>query len=120
MVKKVISDFNKSQFVRDYLTATPGASSQEVRDALQKADPSGTINRNSFSVLFYTTRQKLGITTKRERKSKGKASRFGVSSSGTVSANGSLLTQAANFVRSVGGFENAISAVKTVQAIQLH
>ena len=60
MAKKAAEvDFNMSESIREILKANPKLGSQEVADAIVAKYPGAKINKNSFSVAFYTGRNDL-------------------------------------------------------------
>lgn len=111
--------FNMSEEIRGILASNPQASSKEVVEAIQGKFPKAKINKNSFSVAFYTTRNKLGISVSGRRKSgKTRVVRGAAKGQGhTVDLD--ALKSAAKFLNEVGSVDAAIEAIKTVQAIQL-
>lgn len=119
MAKKAAdADFNMSETIREMLKANPKASSREVADAIVAKHPGLKINKNSFSVAFYTCRKKMGIGSSR----RGGGRKFGTrkSAAGTRgSADFAMLQAAAKFLSEVGGAEAAIEAIKQVQAVQV-
>lgn len=117
MAKKAAKgDFNMSEEIRDILTSSPNLSSHEVAEAIQSKHPGVKINKNSFSVAFYTGRKKLGISVSGRRGKAGKRRLVGGSRGGL---DLSRLQTAAKFMREVGGADAAIEAIKQVQAVQL-
>lgn len=114
-MKSVKSEFNMSSEIRSVLSANPNATSAECVSEIKGRHPKSKINMASFSVAFYTTRQRMGITHKRP----GSKSRVVsvAKSTGMVGLN--VMRSAAEFVRAVGGFDNALSAIKTVESVQL-
>ena len=114
-----MSEFNLSAAIREVLAANPNASASEAMEAIQKKNPKAKINKGSFSVGFYTGRQKLGITSKRKTRDK-----IGIrkASGGTI-RNGSIdldtLSAAATFLREAGSVDAALAAIKSVQAVQI-
>ena len=114
--KKPAADFNMSEAIRAMLTENPKLTSQDVRSALTTKHPSLKINKNSFSVAFYTVRKKLGLgpvlprKKKRAKKSEPANGRH---------LNVAALQLAAEFLSKVGGVAAALAAIKQVQALQL-
>lgn len=106
-------EFNMSAAIRDALTENPNVTSAEVIQAIQAKYPKVKINKNSFSVGFYTARQKMGIVSKKRGK------RVGIRRSAGGGIDMSVLQGAAKFLREAGGIENAIAAIKSVQAVQI-
>ena len=98
--KSPAAEFNMSESIREILTENPKLSAQEMTDAILAKHPGAKINKNSFSVAFYTGRKKLGIgSSKRGRK-------VGIRKS--VSASRStvdiaMLQKAARFLSEIGG-----------------
>ena len=113
--KKAAADFNMSQAIAEALTANPKASSQEILEALVTKYPAAKINKNSFSVAFYTGRKKLGIGSSR----RGKKGARKVKSAGNPNMNFQTLQSAARFLSEVGGADAALAAIKQVQALQM-
>ena len=117
MAKKVTEvEFNMSKAIREVLQENPKTSSRAAAEAILAKYPSATINKNSFSVAFYTGRKKLGIRLSggKQRGSTGK-------SAGKFSTNVDLamLQSAARFLREAGSAEAAFEAIKQVQAVQV-
>ena len=115
--KSASAEFNMAEAIRDVLTENPKLSSQEASDAIMAKHPTAKINKNSFSVAFYTGRKKLGIRLSgRSRKvGSGKRTTAHVRSSVDI---GTLQT-AARFIREIGSADAALEAIKQVQAVQL-
>jgi hypothetical protein len=115
--KQPETEFNMSEAIRDILKENPSLGSKEAADAIQAKYPSAKINKNSFSVAFYTGRKKLGI------KSSGRGRRVGTRKSKMTSARPSVdmavLQTTAKFLSEVGGAEAALAAIKQVQAVQV-
>ena len=117
MPKKASSpDFNMSEAIRQILTANPKLTSKEVTDAITEKYPNAKLNKNSFSVGFYTIRKKLGIGS--SKRGKRVALRKSVSAS-HPKIDFAVLQSAAKFLSEVGGAEAAIEAIKQVQAVQV-
>ena len=118
MAKKASSiDFNMSETIRDILTENPKMGPKEVTEAILAKHPGVKINKNSFSVAFYTGRKKLGI-----KSASGRGRKVGVRKSlSTVNPTVDLarLQAAAKFLSEVGGAEAALEAIKQVQAVQV-
>ena len=119
--KAAAADFNMSQAIRELLTENPKMSSQEAIDAILAKHPSAKINKNSFSVAFYTGRQKLGISVSGRRGRRGArgASRASVRQVGRHAVDLSTLQAAAKFLSTAGSIDSALEAIKQVQAVQL-
>lgn len=117
--KQPESDFNMSEAIRDILKENPSLGSKEAADAIQAKYPSAKINKNSFSVAFYTGRKKLGIksTSGRGRRISKRKSMIG--GNGSPSVDMAILQTTAKFLSEVGGAEAAIAAIKQVQAVQV-
>jgi hypothetical protein len=115
--KQADSEFNMSEAIRDTLKESPNFSSKEAVDAIQAKYPSAKINKNSFSVAFYTGRKKLGINSsgRGRRISKRKSQATATHSS----VNMAILQTTAKFLSEVGGAEAALAAIKHVQAVQV-
>lgn len=119
--KKAAGSFNMSLAIRDLLQANSKLSAKEAWDALAEKHPGEKINKNSFSVAFYTGRNKLGI------KSPGRGKKRGVKgakrASSVMATRPSLdlyaLKTAAQFLSEVGGADAALEAIKQVQALQV-
>jgi hypothetical protein len=114
--KSAAAEFNMSETIRELLTENPNLSSQEASDAILARHPNAKINKNSFSVAFYTGRKKLGIRLSRRGRKPGRTK-----SVATVrtSVNLATLQSAAKFLREIGSAEAALEAIKQVQAIQV-
>ncbi len=116
-------DFNMSEAIRDVLLANPKLSCKEATDAILELHPSAKINKNSFSVAFYTGRNKLGISS--SGRGRGRKPGFKVvktthqPSVKHASVNLAMLQTTAKFLSEVGGAEAAIEAIKQVQAVQV-
>ena len=119
MAKKAAnSDFNMSEAIRDVLTANPAVSAPEATEAILAKFPGVKLNKNSFSVAFYTGRKKLGIgSSKRGRKVGVRKSKS--ASGARTKVDLAMLQSAAKFLSEVGGAEAALEAIKQVQAIQV-
>ena len=119
MAKKIANaDFNMSEAIRDILKANPKFSSKEASEAIVANNPGVKINKNSFSVAFYTGRKKLGIRSS----GKGRGRKPGVKNvkaSIRPSLNLAMLQTTAKFLSEVGGAEKALEAIKQVQAVQV-
>lgn len=119
--KRSAGSFNMSEAIRDLLTGNPKLSARETWDALADKHPGEKINKNSFSVAYYTGRNKLGI------KSTGRGRKRGVKrmrrTSTAMAARPNLdlfaLQTAARFLSEVGGADAALEAIKQVQALQV-
>ena len=116
MAKKAAAEFNMSETIRDLLTENPKLSAQEAIDAILAKYPKAKINKNSFSVGFYTNRKKLGIGSSRRGKKAGVRKSV---SAGRPTVNLAMLQKAAKFLGEVGGAEAALEAIKQVQAVQV-
>jgi hypothetical protein len=114
--KSAATEFNMSEMIRELLTENPNLSSQQAADAIIAKYPSAKINKNSFSVAFYTGRKKLGISSPGRGKNvaRGKSS-----ASGRATINLAILQTTARFLREVGGADVALEAIKQLQAIQV-
>jgi hypothetical protein len=118
--KSTNTEFNMTQAIRDVLTANPKLSFQEANDAILAKYPSAKINKGSFSVAFYTGRQKLGIKKSGRGRKVGSVGR--VKSSRPVAHTGvdlPTLQTTAKFLSEVGGVEAALAAIKNVQGVQV-
>ena len=68
MAKKASnSDFNMAEAIRDVLSENPKLNCKETADAVSAKHPSVKINKNSFSVAYYTGRKKMGIGSRARR-----------------------------------------------------
>ena len=114
--KSPATEFNMSQTIRDLLTENPKLSSQEASDAIMAMHPAAEINKNSFSVAFYTGRKKLGIGSSRRGRKVGVRK---LMSGSRPTVDLAKLQTAVRFIRDVGGAEAALEAIKQVQAIQV-
>lgn len=120
MAKKAAAvDFNMSQAIRDVLTENPKVSSQEAVDAILAKHPNAKINKNSFSVAFYTGRQKLGISVSGRRGRRPGRGRVAGSHVARHAVDLDTLQAAAKFLNAAGSFDSAMEAIKQVQAVQL-
>ena len=115
--KQPESEFNMSEAIRDVLKESPNLGSKEAAEAIQVKYPSAKINKNSFSVAFYTCRKKLGI--KSSGRGKRIAKRKSVSSASRPSVDMAILQSTAKFLSEVGGADAAIAAIRQVQAVQV-
>jgi len=117
MAKKALAaEFNMSEAIREILTANPKLSSKEVTDAIMEKHPTAKLNKNSFSVAYYTGRKKLGISSSGRRRNTTKAKSVSVARS-TVDL--AMMQTTAKFLSQVGGAEAALEAIKQVQAVQV-
>ena len=114
--KSQSAEFNMSETIRELLTANPKLSSQEVTEAILAKYPGTKINKNSFSVAYYTGRKKLGIRLSGRGRKAG-AGRPRPVTRPTVDL--AMLQATARFLSEVGGAEAAIEAIKQVQAVQV-
>ena len=115
--KQANSEFNMSEAIRDILKENPSLSSKEAIDAILAKYPTAKINKNSFSVAFYTGRKKLGINS--SGRGKRIARRKSMTTTTRPSVDFAALQATAKFLSEVGSAEAAIEAIKQVQAIQL-
>lgn len=99
---------NISQEIRNLLTENPAMTSKEVLKILLAKHPK--LNKNSFSVAFYTSRKKL---------SKSSIQRHKPTRVHTKDLNYGILTKTVDFINSVNGTHNAIEAIKSVQELQI-
>ena len=118
--KKPQAEFKMSAVIREILAASPKLSSKEASEAVVAKYPEATINKNSFSVAFYTARKKLGIGSsgggKKSIKKVGK--KLGRPAS-RQTVDLAMMQAAAKFLSEVGGAEAAMEAIKQVQAVQV-
>jgi hypothetical protein len=120
MAKKAAAvDFNMSQAIRDVLTENPNVSSREAVNAILAKHPNAKINKNSFSVAFYTGRQKLGISVSGRRGARGRIAGTGVRHAARHSVDLDTLHAAAKFLSTAGSVDSALEAIRQVQAVQL-
>ena len=119
--KKPAAEFNMTQAIREILTENPKLSIHEVAEAVLKKHPSAKINKNSFTVGYYTTRKKLGIGSSRRGKRVG-VKRVGIRKSVQAArpkVDLAMMRSAAKFLSEVGSAEAALEAIKQVQAVQV-
>lgn len=119
--KKSAKSFNMSEEIRTLLTGNSQLSAQEVWDALAEKHPGAKINKDSFSVAYYTGRNKLGIKSTGRGKRRGAK---GVKRTSTAMGARSrvdlhALQTAARFLSDIGGADAALAAIKQVQALQV-
>ena len=81
--------------------------------------PGVKINKNSFSVAFYTGRKKLGIGSRSTRGRKVGVRESKSTSTAQPKVDFAKLQSAARFLSEVGGNEVALEAIKQVQAVQV-
>lgn len=124
--KSTATEFNMAEAIREVLSGNPNLSSKEAAEAIAAKYPTAAINKNSFSVAFYTTRKKLGIGTSKRRGKRiaRRVSRAGAANPGAASAGRptidiAMLQTTAKFLSQVGGAEAALQAIKFVQAAQV-
>lgn len=115
--KQADSEFNMSEAIRDVLKDNPNIGSKEAMEAIEAKYPSAKINKNSFSVAFYTGRKKLGIKSSGRGRRVSKRKSLGSASHPTIDL--AMLQTTARFLSEVGGAEAAIAAIKQVQAVQV-
>jgi hypothetical protein len=110
-------EFNMSAAIRDQLTANPKLSLRECREAIAAANPSVSINVNSFGVAFSNQRRKLGIKSRRGRK------RVRVMKPGAAHAAKPIriehLQAARKYMSEVGDAETAVAAVRALAQLQV-
>ena len=120
MAKKAAeSEFNMSEAIRDVFKETPNMGAKEALDSIQAKFPSAKINKNSFSVAYYTVRKKLGIKSAGGGRGRKAGMKRGVKVSFGKGVDLAMLQTTARFLSEVGGAEAAIEAIKQVQAIQV-
>jgi hypothetical protein len=121
MPKKThVVEFNMTQAIREILTANPTLSFHEANDAILAKYPTAKINKGSFSVAFYTGRQKLGLKKSSRGRKAGSVGK--VKSSRPIAHTGvdlATLQTTAKFLSEVGGVEAALAAIKNVQGVQV-
>jgi hypothetical protein len=115
--KKSASEFNMSEAIREILTEDSKLSISETLEALKTKHPSAKINEKSYSVAFYTARNKLGIASRRRKKRSGTKSVTKRSTAPQV--NLSALHSAKKFLSDVGSADTALAALKQVQDLQV-
>lgn len=116
MTKKKKPEVNISELIREVLSTNINATSQEVMDAIIAKHPTLKINKDSFSVGFYTNRKKLGFKSSRQGTKVKRVKRV---KNDSADINMSILQKAVVFLKQFNNFEDAIAAVKTVEALQL-
>ena len=122
MAKKMAAapEFKMSQVIREILKANPKLSSKEASEAVVAKHPDATINKNSFSVAFYTARKKLGIgSSGRGKKSIKKVGKKLGRPAARQTVDLAMMQATAKFLSEVGGAEAAMEAIKQVQAVQV-
>ena len=120
MAKKAAnSDFNMSEAIRDILTTNPKVTAPEAIEAILAKYPGAKLNKNSFSVAFYTGRKKLGIGSPSRRGRKVGVRKSKSASTTRTNVDLAKLQSAAKFLSEVGGAEAALEAIKQVQAVQV-
>jgi hypothetical protein len=118
MAKKAAdSEFNMSEAIREVFKEDPKIGAKNAFDGIQAKFPSAKINRNSFSVAYYTLRKKLGIKSAGRGRKMG--TKNGVRTGLGKNINLAMLQTTAKFLSEVGGAEAAMEAIKQVQAIQV-
>ena len=118
--KKPQAEFKMSEVIREILAANPKLSSKEASDAVVAKYPDATINKNSFSVAFYTARKKLGIgSSGRGKKSIKKVGKKLGRPAARQTVDLAMMQATAKFLSEVGGAEAAMEAIKQVQAVQV-
>ena len=118
--KKPQAEFKMSEVIREILAASPKLSSKEASEAVVAKYPDATINKNSFSVAFYTARKKLGIDSPgRGKKSIKKVGKKLGRPAARQTVDLAMMQAAAKFLSEVGGAEAALEAIKQVQAVQV-
>lgn len=120
MAKKVANpEFNMSEAIREVFKENPNTGAKEAVEAIQAKFPSAKINKNSFSVAYYTVRKKLGIKPAGRGRGRKAGMKKGVRASFGKTINLAMLQTTAKYLSEVGGAEAAIEAIKQVQAIQV-
>ena len=120
MAKKAASsDFNMSEVIRELLIENPNLTSQGMTDAVMAKYPGAKINKNSFSVAFYTARKKMGIGQKGKSKKVGDRISKPQANHRPARVNADTMHSAVKFLREVGNIDDALAAIKQVQAVQL-
>jgi hypothetical protein len=118
--KKASADgFKMAAAIRDLLNENRKLSGREAQAAIEQKYPDQKINQNSFNVAFYNARHKLGIKSGRRRKVV-RVAKPGVarkSSGGAI--NMELLAAAREMLKAAGSAENAVAAIKQLQALQI-
>jgi hypothetical protein len=124
--KKSAGGFNMSQAIREVLSENPNLGGREVREELGRRYPNADIKDNSFSVAFYTARNKLGIGSRRRRRRKGGRGAATADAAAAPARTASrqrldftTLQSAARFLTQAGSAEAAMEALKQVQNLQV-
>lgn len=119
-------EFNLSSTIRECLKKNKNMTSREVLEHVETMHPSHKINKNSFSVAFYTTRKKMGITAGRKGgkpKLKGSWNRQPIASTsgsiGEITITREMMKAAAELLRVCGDLNAALLAVKDVHSFQV-
>ncbi len=120
-------EFNMSEAIRDYLAKNKRASSAEVQQHIKENHPGHVINKNSFSVAFYTTRKKLGIAGGRGKKKRAAVVRDVTirtsvqphTSTGALQITREMMKAAAELLRVCGDVNAALLAVRDVHSFQV-
>jgi hypothetical protein len=82
--------------------------------------PNAKINKNSFSVAFYTGRQKLGIRLSTRGRKAGSVGKIKLSRAvAHAGVDLATLQTTAKFLSEVGGVDAALEAIKNVQGVQV-
>jgi hypothetical protein len=113
--KRTSSDFNMAEAIRECFEANPIITSAEAIEAIQTKYKKVKINKNSFSVAFYTGRKKLGLGSSR----RGRRFSAGRGKAAGHRTDVAALKAAARFISEVGGTDAAVEALKLVQAVQV-
>lgn len=120
--KSAAFEFNMSEAIREILKGNPKLNAKETAEAILAKHPSATINKNSFSVAFYTTRKKLGIGSSKKRGKRVSLKTAKAHPAATIAHFGvdlAMIQTTAKFLSSIGGAEAALEAIKFVQAAQV-
>lgn len=118
--KKSASGFNMSEAVRALLQENSKIGLADALDVISGKHPSEKINKNSFSVAFYNSRNKLGIKSARGKKGGAKGmKRAAASMASSAKIDMHALQTAAKFLSEVGGADAALAAIKQVQLLQV-
>lgn len=110
------SEFSVAKAIRECFAENPKLTAKDMLAAIETKYPKGDINRNSFSVGYYTIRKKLGIGGSRRRK---KVAGRSVKPVNHTPINLDRLYQTANFINEVGGADVALEAIRAVQSTQI-
>lgn len=117
--KKAKDNFNMAEEIRNVLRDDRSLSLSNALAALKNKFPKQDINENSFSVAFYSARNKLGIKSGKRRKKSGKRTVVRKKPATAASVSFDDLQAAAKYLNEVGDADRAIAAIKQVKALQI-